>query len=383
MVFKLFLVLICGLHFGNFLFKGMDLWHGQGHFFQIGLLLIFCWSFFEKPRCVQVVNRPLGVFALWAGLTTSYLWFRAFADTQHYAIKIFLPFFNFLCFALFYKLSIEYLNKDKIVKILHWFRYGVVILLFYCVLQYFKLDEFLAGLSGKDELVGTLGNSSHLAGYLAIIQPIFFEKKLFNILALVLLWLIILLANSASGVLVGLAVIIFYLFMRKSKTCALSGLVSVSGIMAIILYKNPEFFSFSYRFEVWKLAFESFKGKAITGFGLGGFGLMKYDLKNPASYWRHAHNEYFQGGFELGLVGLGLILWCIWEYFRMFKTSKTDLTIKLAVMFLGFCLLSLFSFPAHLWLIAVVGMFSYSWLYVLKNEELIWQSEPAKKFATA
>ena len=176
----------------------MDVWHGHGHFFQISLLFIFCWSFFEKSKCIHIINKPLGLFSLWTGLTTSYLWFRTFVDAQHYAIKIFMPFFNFLCFLLFYKLSIEYLNKEKIEKILSWFKYSILFFLFYCALQYFQLDEFLTGLSGQDELVGTLGNSSHLGGYLAIVQPIFFEKKLLNILALILLWLIIFLANSAA-----------------------------------------------------------------------------------------------------------------------------------------------------------------------------------------
>ena len=349
----------------------MDLWHGQGHFFQVGLLFIFCWSFFEKPRCVQVLNKPLGIFTLWAGLVTSYWWVRVFTETQNYPIKIFLPFFNFLCFLLFYKLSIEYLDKEKIEKILNWLKYSIILMLFYCVLQYLKLDEFFKGLSNHDELVGTIGNSSHLAGYLAIVQPLFFEKKLLNILALVLLWLIILLANSASGVIVGLGVILFWLFMQKDKIYASLGSIGTFGIISIIILKFSNFFTFSHRLELWKLAFETFKNKAITGFGLGSVGVMKLKvLQSGASIWRHLHNEYYQVTFELGIIGLGLILWCIWRYFRLFRTFRTNLTIRLATMFFGFCLLALFTFNAHLWLIATIGMFSYSWIYVIKSEEI-------------
>jgi O-antigen ligase len=117
---------------------------------------------------------------------------------------------------------------------------------------------------------------------------------------------------------------------------------------------------------VWKLAFENFKTKAITGYGMGSFALMKYNTSS--SHWRHAHNEYYQIAFELGIIGLLLLLWCIWEYFRIFKTFRTDLTDRLAVMFSGFCLLGLFTFNAHLWQIAAIGMMSYSFLFTLKNE---------------
>ena len=86
-----------------------------------------------------------------------------------------------------------------------------------------------------------------------------------------------------------------------------------------------------------------------------------------ASKWRHAHLEYYQVGVELGFVGLMLLLWCIWDYFKIFRTLKTDLTIRLASIFLGFCLLGLFSFPAHLWIMSAMGMIAYSWLFALKG----------------
>ena len=347
----------------------MDLWHGQGHFFQVGLLVIFCFSFFEKPKHIQIINKPLGIFTLWAGLITSYLWMETFVQTQHYAIKIFLPFFNWLCFVWFYKLCLEYLDEEKIEKIFKWFRYSVLLILFYCVLQYLRLDEFLIGTASKhDELVGTIGNPSHLGGYLAIIQPIFFKKGLINILSLMLLWLIILLTVSASGFFVGAMVILFWLLLNK-KFAIFGGLsVLCCALSGFLAYKIPLFFSVSHRIDMWKLAFEVFKNKAITGFGLGSFGLMKLDVASfPGMRWQHLHNAYYQVAFELGLIGLVLVLWCIWDYFTIFKTLKTDLTIRLASMFFGFCLLALFTFPDHLFLMATIGMISYSGLFIIKN----------------
>lgn len=370
MIDKLFLILFCGLPFGHFIFKQPDLWHGQGHFFQVGLLIIFALSFFEKAKPVQTLNKPLGVFTLWAGLTTSYLWITTLTKTSQYPIKVLMTFFNVLCFLLFYKLVIEYLDKEKIKKILIWLRYTIIIVLFYCVLQYLKLDEFLKGLSSHDELVGTIGNSSHLAGYLAIVQPIFFYKR--GIIPLILLWLVILLTGSASGVFVGFGVILFWLLLKKQYKYVIVTGVTGLVILLIMLHLFPRFLNPENRYGMWKAVFNIFKDKAITGFGLGSFGVMKIQLLPETSIWRHTHNEFYQIAFETGIIGLGLVVWCIWEYFKEgFKLIKSNTCLVLLTMFFGICLLSLFSFPLHLWQISAIGMLAYSGLFCIKSEGVL------------
>lgn len=364
---NLFFVFFCLLLWGNFFFRSVDLWHSTGQFVQIGILILFCYSFFEKPKRVQPLNKPLGSFICWAGLITAYGWLKVFSTTQHYPIKIFLPFFNLLCLVLFYKLIVEYLDSNSIEKILTWLKYSVIILLFYCVLQYFRLDEFFMGNSGHDELVGTIGNSMHLAGLLAILQPLFFNKSRENILALILLWQLILITGSATGLVAGLAVILFWLFFKKRKLAIGISIVSVVSLVILNLI-NPLFFSNSDRFRVWGLVYKSIKDKFITGFGLGTYSLSGIGSTNIR--WQHTHNEYLQIVFELGLIGLLLVLWCIWDYFKTFKSLKTDLTIMLASIFFGFCLLCSVTFFSHLWITAILGMFAYAGIFAIKNREI-------------
>ena len=129
------------------------------------------------------------------------------------------------------------------------------------------------------------------------------------------------------------------------------------------IYPKGFFFN-SDRFRVWGLVCKTFKDKCITGFGLG-----TYTLSNIGStniHWQHLHNEYLQVVFELGLIGLILVLWCIWDYFK--TPLKTDLTIRLASIFFGFCFVSGMLSPAHLWLTSVIGLMSYAGLYIIKNE---------------
>lgn len=364
----IFLILICGLPFGNFLFTKVDIWHGHGMFFQLGILVLLCYSFIEKPKFVQITNKSLAIFTLWAGIITAYYWYLIVGIQRHYPIKIFFPFFNFLCFLLFYKFSIEYLNENNMEKILKWLSYSVLIVMFYCVLQKFNLDQFFMAMGGKknDELVGTIGNSSHLAGYLALCSPLFFKKNLFNILSLILLWLIILATGSASGIIVGMGILLFWIYNKKAYRIAI-GLFLLNLIGGVfLLTKYPLFFTSNHRVEFWQILYQNFKLKSITGAGMG---IMNtWQLKPETSVWRHAHCEPYQLAVELGIIGLILALWCIWDYFVLFRAFKTNLTIKLASIFFGFCLLSLFTFPAHLWLLASMGMMGYSFLYSLKNE---------------
>ena len=347
---------------------GIDIWHATGQFVQLGILILFSYSFFEKSKPVQLLNKPLGSLICWAGLVTGYYWISVFSETKHYPVKIFMPFFNLLCLVWLYKIIVEYATSGCIEKILKWAKYSILLILFYCTLQYLSLDQFFRSIDigiRKDMLVGTIGNQSHLAGFLAIVQPLFFKKNRQDILSLILLWLIITLTTSASGFLCGLAVIGFWLFFNYKKTAISFSIISVGLIVAIFI-KYSVYFSSSGRFEMWVKVLDIFRDKPITGFALGSFGALKI---KTSGHWQHLHNEFYQIAFELGIIGLVLVLWCIWDYFKTFRTIKSDTTIKLASIFFGFCLLGLMTFGAHLWLISVYGMFAYASLYALKNRE--------------
>ena len=372
----LFLILLCGLPFGHFIFSKFDIWQAQGQFFQIGILVLFCWSFFEKPQNKWVINKPLGVFSLWLGLLTAFWWMDGIVKTGHYPILLFFPFFNYLCFLLFYKLSIEYLDEKIIEKILNFLSYSVLIVLIYCVLQKLQLDQFYKALAEpKDELVGTIGNTGLLAGYLSLCQPLFFKRGFKNILALILLWLILIIAGSAGGIITGIVVILFWLLINKKWIHSI-GLIMSLGLISILLWDKLSLFFFdSGRFEIWANVFTNFKIAPITG---GGLGRMLALGINKGGLWKTAHCEPYQLALEAGIIGLVLGIWCIEDYFRRFFRLKTDLTKRLACIFLGFCVLSLTQFPAHLWLMASMGMISYSWLFVIEGEKNGFHTEGDK-----
>ena len=373
---NLFLILLVGLPFSHFLFNKFDIWSAQGLFFQLGILVIFGCSFFLKSKNRQVKNYPLGVFLLWSGLITIFYWMIYSLKLKQYPIMIFLPFFNLLCVVLFYKLAIEYLTEKDIEKILKGLSISVFVVLCYCLLQIFNLDQFYTavydkqglplGHIGDDALVGTIGNSTHLAGYLAICQPLFFKKNLFNIIALLILWFVIIMTKSASGLCVALAVLWFYLLLKKQYKWVL--FITIICLIPTTLYwqRIPEFIDPAGRLSIWNILLKIFKTRPITGWGLGMVRAMNI---KEAGNWSHAHNEYLQVAVELGIIGLGIALWGIVDYFRRFwKLRKNDLAIKMAGIFFGVCLLSLFLFPVHLWLMVSMFIFAYSCIYILEAD---------------
>jgi hypothetical protein len=278
-----------------------------------------------------------------------------------------MPFFNLLCLVILYKIIVEYLDEDSIRKILRYFKFSVVILLLYCVLQQYSFDEFFRStdIVGPDRLVGTIGNQSHLAGLLAIVQPVFFSKGLLDILCLVLLWGVIILTGSASGVVAGVVVLLFWLLNNSKKWFTLASISAVSlGVIGFIKFRS--FFNPYGRIDIWTKAIEILKNKQITGAGLGSFGSLK--IMNP-DHWQHLHCEPYQIALEIGIVGLILGIWCIFDYFQVFfHLRKSPVSVKLTGMMIGFFLVSLVSFPGHLWLISTIVMFAYASLYALKNE---------------
>ena len=367
----LILALLCGLPFGNFIFNKLNIWLAQGMFFQAGMLLLFCWSFFENPKRINKQNYPLGAFTLWAGIITVFYWYITLITHKQYATIIFFPFFNFLCFLLFYKLTTSYLTKKDVERILFGISISVSIVILYCLLQHFNLDQFYVGLGmpkgqiGNDTIVGTIGNTHHLAGYLAICSPLFFKKGWFSITSLILLWVIIILTASATGLVVSIGVLSFWLFFKKKHI----SLLIVLGLCVLIAYlyreRLPVFFQSSYRLEAWKMLFEKFRERPVTGFGMGILNAWRLNLGSrggPETIWNHAHFEYFQIAIELGVIGLGIVIWGIIDYFKRLMSNITDLNIQLASIFFGFIILCFTSYPCHLWLPASMGMVSYSFI---------------------
>ena len=362
---KTLFVLFCGLPFANFFLQKVDIWHSQGYFFQFGALVLYCLHIFRK-------NKELSIFLFWSGLTT-FCWFISFQiRNNQYAAKLFFPFFNLLCMVIFYDLLTKYLDKKIAFKLFKTISIVTLIVMIYCIFQILNLDQFYkpSGSETKKEIVGIIGNPMHLAHYLAISIPFFFALKPIYAKTLVsLALLVIFFTGSVSGIAVAISIIAYCLYFKrifKVKELILTGLIGSNLLVWKFhnLHNLIKDFTFSSgRINLWKFFYPMFQKQCYTGWGLG---IVNEVAKVPqAAGWRHLHFELYHFGIELGLIGVGIIIWGIIAYYKKFIRSQKDDTAIISVgVFTAFFLCSFFGFPAHLWLLSSLGMFGYAGLYL-------------------
>ena len=83
------------------------------------------------------------------------------------------------------------------------------------------------------------------------------------------------------------------------------------------------------RIDIWKdLVVQSANWRSLIGQGMGKFASLGV-IDKTGTYWDNPHNEYLQVYFELGLIGLLLLLGYFIDLFRRFLRFKTPQTILL------------------------------------------------------
>jgi len=378
-MYYLILITLIGISFAPFPFFKLDIWHAQGFWVQFMIMVMYSWSFFEKPKQVKITNVPLGILHLWIGGLTAVTCFASQMSGK-YNIMQFFPYFNFLCLLIFYKICVQYLNRDKIEKILVWLKYMVLVHLFMCVLQKFGLAQFFELLETTPNIkpsmvIGFLGNGTHLSGFLGMCVPLFLLKpKREDYLSLILMMIVMSLTGtlindpSISGYIVSYILILVYMFVSNREMFTLIVLSSILLVswcfMKDLVSKN--LFSDTGRFELWKYYWNLFKlNSPITGVGLGKINQLYTKTTFPTA--RHLHLEYFQFMFETGIIGAVAILNLIVGFFRKGFHNKTQFILMLIV--LGFLLSCCFNYPAHLWLPSTIAMFAYAAYFAIENEE--------------
>ena len=372
-------ITLVGINAAPFIFHQLDIWHAQGIWVQGCIAILFSCSLFLKGAS-NVRNIPLGIMHLWVALFTLYICFNAQVEGR-YNLSTFLPYFNFLCLLIFYKIIVEYLKYDSIEKILGWMRWAILATLFMCVLQKLGLSQFFQLFDAVNAneakynnniVVGFLGNGTHLSGFLASSIPLFLlEKKRENVLALILLGLVLTQTGSTVGdpslsgfVVAGVIAIAFTFWHSKRNGWIVLGCAICCMLIAFSCMPKS-FWSFNGRLDIWAFYIEKFK----TFFPLTGFGLGKvneiYEL-TPFPKARHLHLEYLHFAVELGLIFIVCLIACIKDFFAIETYTKTHFLLKLMV--LGFLVSCLFNYPAHLWLPATWCMFAYASAYAIKEQ---------------
>lgn len=329
-------------------FVGMKPFNNKWLLAALGFILL---SFTMSPHAPMVINGvDSGDFFFW----------KPFAIT--------------LCFA-FLVIAAASLDCDfeVILEVMVWSGFGMAL---YVIAQWFGLDQFwVESPKVKDLgitsplLAGTMGQSTVVASFLAMIVPLAAYRRHFAPAGVIVLAVI--LTKSAMAMLALGVILIAASFMsnyvRKPYLCIMLTIICVT--FGLICHKNAGFGQrvqeqFNGRTVVWGQTISDIKNGAIEGspqdFSFSGMGIGRFTVLFPqrhASTFQQAHNDYLEFVYNCGLVGLGLLLMGIWRMFTVYRMNNRRRAVSLACIAMLFCALG--SFPlqlgAHQYYLAVLA----------------------------
>ncbi len=312
--------------------------------------------------------------------------------------------FSYLSYLLIFILIIFSLTKNDTEKVLFAIIASSGIIALYGIYQYFigfeltlqyvqknpekirSLNYVLATLKEK-RVFSTTFSPDMLAGYLIMIIPAAFaalvsvisdreiikneelKRRVAIYLLSTLLIFFALILTRSIGAWLSLIIILmpFSYFMikniqdkrlRKIFLVGMAFLISLSLIfLSFVIIKRskdrnlPNYFPLSVkqRTENWDSSVNIIKDFPVTGVGIGNFGIIYPKYKLPdANETKYAHNNYLQLAAEAGLLGLLILLWIIFELYKIsykyLKQNRDYISLGLLASASAFLIHSLIDF---------------------------------------
>ncbi len=236
-------------------------------------------------------------------------------------------------------------------------------------------------------LVGTLGNPSVMATWFAMVIPCLLYSRRY--LGLGFTAFAIYLSQGKTGIIAGIAALLFYLFFNNKKVffvlitiiLILGTSLQLTGKKDVVQGVKNIVYNFvnddEGRYIVWKQTLKDFKQMPLTGTMLGSFQYVESPKIMPlftySTIWRNPHCEYLRILFETGIVGLFLYLafcWSvIWKFLKSKKTRETVTLMSVSVAFL-ICCITLFPFQIGTSALLIVICVSLLMNLLNKEEEI-------------
>jgi exopolysaccharide production protein ExoQ len=146
-------------------------------------------------------------------------------------------------------------------------------------------------------------------------------------------------ATAASSLIMGTAVLILLLWLEKigrlssfsclkmvAIPCTFAGiaipLAGGGGLLSEILALIGRDPTFTGRTDIWGLLLPIAWRHPVLGLGYGSFWIDP-PLPAPFNLLTHSHNGYVEVFLELGVIGVLLIVCCVWSFLRQAQTALT------------------------------------------------------------
>lgn len=367
-ILNIFLVL-CSLIFWPFP-SNDSFWSIKETIFVLCALSIFSYNLCYGKTYQDFNNKFLALFFLYVAIGFIWFFYSSFITSNgkiDWNFWNFKPTINIICSVILIKILYEnsyslagWVNTAKVIAWLGG------IFAAYSIFQYFGIDQIFNKNvkflftnmipNGSERMVTFFSTSFISSAFLAVCSPMclifkgirykFFYSLIF--IALILMDRTIALGAFSIGLLT-------YLFMNKKYIKVLMSILCGMVICSFYFFKNPEFFSFTGREQLWILTLNKFLEAPFFGFGLGYYEMFKF--KSGLLKVTFAHNEYLQNLIELGIVGSSIYLLFIRNIFsKVIHNEKNILLIGYTSGFVAFLFLCLGSFPIRIAPLALIAI---------------------------
>lgn len=318
----------------------------QDLFFRYGTIFLFCIAQTQTPiRTLKINSIPLLIMYL---ITSSL--FIGFSLVSRASIL------NVFIWFVLYKTIYENFDFEKIKSYAVWFGFLLMINAAFCALQYNGHDFLFQSTSTikpglMDTVIGLLRVKVHLGVLAAILLPfVLVYAPIFSILTLLLFYFGVSSAAVFSAVISSIS--LAFMFLKKQTAFLIAGIIIVLGIIFVCFYDMPGG-QFGERFKIWEGAasFVSHKNP-ILGIGIGSFKTINFatmQSNGEPIRWDWAHNEFIQGFFEMGIIGMAFVFSFLRARQKDFEDCYKDKILKvLYCSCFSILIISIFHFPFHL-----------------------------------
>ncbi len=292
------------------------------------------------------LNFPILLFLLIAILSTIFSLNRGESLTSLYQLASYL---------LFYLLIVNHLSWSKVPRTLALFLTAGFLLSLYAIYQhrfalpslYQRLDTITALGSGEIEEIrariasqrvfSTFVLPSSFAGYLALVTPLgvglfisrssLQERILLGIVVLTMLWALIFTFSLGGILALAFALLFISLILLKKMRWFIPILLILFLLLGIASFHSEDLYSkVTLRLYNWRSAIEIVKDHPFLGTGIGTFATVYPGYKFPqANEVHYAHNWYLQVASEMGILGLGALLWLLATFIKEgIKNLRTE-----------------------------------------------------------
>lgn len=338
-------------------------------FFDLMCLAIITISFIKGTR-FYYKNKYLGFFLIWVFITFFFNWFLPYSVTQNnrQLINIFTlePMLHLILAVIASFLVMSTLDKEDFKKLTKAFCISATLVTAWGIMQLIGFDPFgkIAYYNHSNKFSACLDNPNIMGNYLCLAFPFFFALKepKYKLMGL-LVFAGIILSKSVLSIGVAFAsIILIFLFMQRKNKLLWILMIFLVILMAVFVLQNINLLKissgFSGRIDVWKQALIHFKENPLFGQGLGSF--KTFELKTVGTLVRELHNDWFERGIELGIIGLSLMILVVINSLRNFNYRQSDNIGKAyLISFISFLLLMLGSFPMEIAPVALTGLISF------------------------